>query len=277
MNIGIVGLGLIGGSLAKAYKKAGATVLGSDQNNLTTEFAKMAEAIDGELDEAHFSKCDVIFIAITPVEAIKWMEQNAPRLSRETIIIDCCGTKRNVCKAGYDMARRYGINYLGGHPMAGTHNSGFKYATPTMFHNAPMVLVPADHNDIDLLSRVKKLLAPAGFGRFSITTAEQHDEMIAFTSQLAHVVSNAYIKSPTAELHKGFSAGSYKDMTRVAWLAPEMWAELFLENKDFLMAELDTLMANLRQYQDAMVHNDLPGLVRLLDEGRKRKEEVDGR
>ena len=101
--------------------------------------------------------------------------------------------------------------------------------------------------------------------------------MIDFTSQLAHVVSNAYIKSPTAELHKGFSAGSYKDMTRVAWLAPEMWAELFLENKDFLMAELDTLMANLRQYQDAMVHNDLPGLVRLLDEGRKRKEEVDGR
>ena len=105
--------------MQKAYKKAGATVLGSDQNNLTTEFAKMAEAIDGELDEAHFSKCDVIFIAITPVEAIKWMEQNAPRLSRETIIIDCCGTKRNVCKAGYDMARRYGINYLGGHPMAG--------------------------------------------------------------------------------------------------------------------------------------------------------------
>ena len=161
--------------------------------------------------------------------------------------------------------------------MAGTHNSGFKYATATMFHNAPMVLVPANHNDIELLSRVKELLAPAGFSRFSVTTAEQHDEMIAFTSQLAHVVSNAYIKSPTAELHKGFSAGSYKDMTRVAWLAPEMWAELFLENKDFLMAELDTLMANLRQYQDAMVHNDLPGLVRLLDEGRKRKEEVDGR
>ena len=175
------------------------------------------------------------------------------------------------------LAKEYGFTYLGGHPMAGTHNSGFKYATSTMFHNAPMVLVPADHNDIDLLSRVKELLVPAGFGRFSITTAEQHDEMIAFTSQLAHVVSNAYIKSPTAELHKGFSAGSYKDMTRVAWLAPEMWAELFLENKDFLMAELDTLMANLRQYQDAMVHNDLPGLVRLLDEGRKRKEEVDGR
>jgi len=138
MNIGIVGLGLIGGSLAKAYKKAGATVLGSDQNNLTTEFAKMAEAIDGELDEAHFSKCDVIFIAITPVEAIKWMEQNAPRLSRETIIIDCCGTKRNVCKAGYDMARRYGINYLGGHPMAGKEKGGFKHSSADLFDDAPL-------------------------------------------------------------------------------------------------------------------------------------------
>ena len=160
--------------------------------------------------------------------------------------------------------------------MAGTHNSGFKYATATMFHNAPMVLVPENHNDIQLLSRVKELLAPAGFSRFSVTTAEQHDEMIAFTSQLAHVVSNAYIKSPTAGLHKGFSAGSYKDMTRVAWLAPNMWAELFLENKDYLMTELNTLIDNLRQYQKAMERDDLPGLVHLLDQGRKRKEEVDG-
>ena len=160
--------------------------------------------------------------------------------------------------------------------MASTHNSGFKNATPTMFRNAPMVLVPENHNDIQLLSRVKDLLAPAGFSRFSITTAEQHDEMIAFTSQLAHVVSNAYIKSPTAGLHKGFSAGSYKDMTRVAWLAPCMWAELFLENKEYLMTELNTLIDNLRQYQDAMERNDLPGLVQLLDEGRRRKEEVDG-
>ena len=208
---------------------------------------------------------------------MEYLRQHGAHIGPKPVVIDCCGTKRLVCDACFPLAKEYGFTYLGGHPMAGTHNSGFKYATSTMFHNAPMVLVPADHNDIDLLSRVKELLAPAGFGRFSITTAEQHDEMIAFTSQLAHVVSNAYIKSPTAELHKGFSAGSYKDMTRVAWLAPEMWAELFLENKDFLMAELDTLMANLRQYQDAMVHNDLPGLVRLLDEGRKRKEEVDGR
>ena len=121
-----------------------------------------------------------------------------------------------------------------------------------------------------------ELLSPAGFGRFSVTTAEKHDEMIAFTSQMAHVVSNAYIKSPTAGSHKGFSAGSYKDLTRVAWLNPQMWAELFLENKDYLMRELNILIENLQKYELAMEQNDLPGLTALLDEGRRRKEEVDG-
>ena len=276
-TVGILGLGLIGGSFAKAYHAAGWTVLAADRDAAILSFAQMSGAVDGTLGAENAAQCDLILACICPEAAIAELTGLAPHIGEKPVVIDCCGTKRLVCDACFPLAKEYGFTYLGGHPMAGTHNSGFKYATPTMFHNAPMVLVPADHNDIDLLSRVKELLVPAGFGRFSITTAEQHDEMIAFTSQLAHVVSNAYIKSPTAELHKGFSAGSYKDMTRVAWLAPEMWAELFLENKDFLMAELDTLMANLRQYQDAMVHNDLPGLVRLLDEGRKRKEEVDGR
>lgn len=146
------------------------------------------------------------------------------------MVIDCCGTKRVVCRALFPLAQEHGFTYLGGHPMAGTHNSGFKYARANLYHGAPMVLVPPVFDDIDLLQRAKDLLAPAEFGKFSVTTAEEHDRMIAFTSQLAHVVSNAYIKSPTAGSHKGFSAGSYKDMTRVAWLNPQMWAELFLEN-----------------------------------------------
>ena len=277
MTVGIVGLGLIGGSFAKAYHAAGHTVLAFDTDRSTYDFAVLSGTVNGPLTDETLSTCDLILIAVIPSAAVGYLKQHAAHIGPKPVVIDCCGTKRVVCTACFPLAKQFGFTYLGGHPMAGTHNSGFKYATATMFHNAPMVLVPANHNDIELLSRVKELLAPAGFSRFSVTTAEQHDEMIAFTSQLAHVVSNAYIKSPTAELHKGFSAGSYKDMIRVAWLAPEMWAELFLENKDFLMAELDTLMANLRQYQDAMVHNDLPGLVRLLDEGRKRKEEVDGR
>ena len=274
MTVGIVGLGLIGGSFAKAYHAAGHTVLAFDTDRSTYDFAVLSGTVNGPLTDETLSTCDLILIAVIPSAAVGYLKQHAAHIGPKPVVIDCCGTKRVVC---FPLAKQFGFTYLGGHPMAGTHNSGFKYATATMFHNAPMVLVPANHNDIELLSRVKELLAPAGFSRFSVTTAEQHDEMIAFTSQLAHVVSNAYIKSPTAGLHKGFSAASYKDMTRVAWLAPKMWAELFLENKDFLMAELNTLIDNLRQYQDAMEHDDLPGLIQLLDDGRKRKEEVDGR
>ena len=276
MTVGIVGLGLIGGSFAKAYHAAGHTVLAFDTDRSTYDFAVLSGTVNGPLTDETLSTCDLILIAVIPSAAVGYLKQHAAHIGPKPVVIDCCGTKRVVCGACFPLAKEYGFTYLGGHPMAGTHNSGFKYATPTMFHNAPMVLVPENHNDIQLLSRVKDLLAPAGFSRFSITTAEQHDEMIAFTSQLAHVVSNAYIKSPTAGLHKGFSAGSYKDMTRVAWLAPRMWAELFLENKEYLMTELNTLIDNLRQYQDAMERNDLPGLVQLLDEGRRRKEEVDG-
>ena len=276
MTVGIVGLGLIGGSFAKAYHAAGHTVLAFDIDRSTYDFAVLSGTVNGPLTDETLSTCDLILIAVIPSAAVGYLKQHAAHIGPKPVVIDCCGTKRVVCAACFPLAKEHGFTYLGGHPMAGTHNSGFKYATPTMFHNAPMVLVPENHNDIQLLSWVKDLLAPAGFSRFSITTAEQHDEMIAFTSQLAHVVSNAYIKSPTAGLHKGFSAGSYKDMTRVAWLAPRMWAELFLENKEYLMTELNTLIDNLRQYQDAMERNDLPGLVQLLDEGRRRKEEVDG-
>ena len=276
MTVGIVGLGLIGGSFAKAYHTAGHTVLAFDIDRSTYDFAVLSGTVNGPLTDETLSTCDLILIAVIPSAAVDYLKHHAAHIGPKSVVIDCCGTKRVVCAACFPLAKEHGFTYLGGHPMAGTHNSGFKYATPTMFHNAPMVLVPENHNDIQLLSRVKDLLAPAGFSRFSITTAEQHDEMIAFTSQLAHVVSNAYIKSPTAGLHKGFSAGSYKDMTRVAWLAPHMWAELFLENKEYLMTELNTLIDNLRQYQDAMERNDLPGLVQLLDEGRRRKEEVDG-
>ena len=276
MTVGIVGLGLIGGSFAKAYHAAGHTVLAFDTDWSIYDFAVLSGTVDGPLTDESLPECDLVLIAVIPSAAVDYLKQHAAHIGKKPVVIDCCGTKRVVCAACFLLAKEHGFTYLGGHPMAGTHNSGFKYATATMFHNAPMVLVPENHNDIHLLSRVKELLAPAGFSRFSVTTAEQHDEMIAFTSQLAHVVSNAYIKSPTAGLHKGFSAGSYKDMTRVAWLAPNMWAELFLENKDYLMTELNALIDHLRQYQEAMERDDLPGLVRLLDEGRKRKEEVDG-
>ena len=277
MTVGIVGLGLIGGSFAKAYHEAGWQVLARDTDQNTLDFAKLSGAVDGELTDDKLSACDLILLAAYPAASISYFKEKAPLIGSRPVVIDCCGTKRVVCSACFPVAKEHGVTFLGGHPMAGTHNSGFKYARANLFHSAPMVLVPMDRDDIALLGRAKELLAPAGFGRFSVTSAREHDEMIAFTSQMAHIVSNGYIKSPTAGAHKGFSAGSYKDMTRVAWLAPQMWAELFLENKDFLLKELDFFMASMQQYRDALAADDQQELVRLLDEGRKRKAEVDGR
>ena len=160
--------------------------------------------------------------------------------------------------------------------MAGAHQSGFKYSREDLFDGAPMVIVPPTFEDIRVLERIEKLLSPVGFGRFSFTSAEEHDEVIAFSSQMAHVVSNAFIKSPTALKHRGYSAGSYKDMTRVAWLEPDMWTELFLENRHELLREIDFFLESMKQYKDALTQQDSKKLRDLLDEGRLRKREVDG-
>ena len=160
--------------------------------------------------------------------------------------------------------------------MAGSHNSGFKYSRSNLFQGSPMVLVPERFDDIELLQRAKDALQPCHFGRFSVTTAQNHDRMIAFTSQMPHILSNAFIKSPTALRHKGFSAGSYKDLTRVAWLNASMWAELFMENKDNLLEELDFYISSLQAYRHAIACDDAVTLTNLLEEGKRRKEEVDG-
>ena len=276
MTVGIVGLGLIGGSFAKAYHQAGHRVLALEKDPSVLDFAILSGAVQGALTPEEIPQCDLILVAVYPAAAVEFFRENADRFGDKPLVMDCCGVKREVCDAVFPLAREKGFTFLGGHPMAGTHNSGFKYATADLFRRAPMVLVPDSFHDIQLLSRAKALLEPAGFARFSVTTAQEHDKMIAFTSQLAHGVSNAYIKSPTARLHRGFSAGSYKDMTRVAWLNPTMWAELFLEDKDFLLEELDTLMASLAQYREAIAGEDLPRLTALLEDGKRCKEEVDG-
>ena len=277
MTVGIAGLGLIGGSLAKAYHEAGERVLAHNRSRSVLDFAVMSGAVDGELTAENISECDILLLVMYPEAVIDYFREMAPHIGKSTVVMDCGGTKRKVCEACFAAAREYGVTFIGGHPMAGTHNSGFKYARANLFHGAPMVMVPPDPDDVELLEHAEKLLAPAGFGKFSITTAEKHDEMIAFTSQMAHVISNACIKSPTAGQHKGFSAGSYKDMTRVAWLNPDMWAELFLENRDNLINEIDCFMRSMQQYRDALAAGSRQELVQLLDEGRKRKAEVDGR
>ena len=277
MTVGIVGLGLIGGSFAKAYHAAGWTVYGYDVDESMLAFAQLADAVNAPLTMENISACDLVLLCVRPLAAIGYLREAAPHIGKKPVVIDCCGTKRVVCAAAFPLAEQYHFTYLGGHPMAGTQYSGFCHARANLYHNAPMVIVPPDFDNIELLSRVQELLRPAGFGSYSVTTAEKHDEMIAFTSQMAHLVSNAYIKSPTAETHKGFSAGSYKDMTRVAWLNAPMWSELFLENRDNMLHELDCLMDRLMEYRAAIAEDDAAALTQLLEDGKRRKEEVDGR
>ncbi len=276
MTVGIVGLGLIGGSFAKAYSKAGETVLAKDIDKSVLDFAMLSGAVSGELTTENVRDCDLVLICTYPGAALNYMEENGPFIGKKPIVIDCCGTKKVIVDKGMEIAKRYGFTYVGGHPMAGTQYSGFKYAKDNLYKGAPMVIVPPRFDDIVLLDNVKKLLEPAGFSRFTVTTAEEHDMMIAYTSQLAHVVSNAYVKSPTVRSHKGFSAGSYKDMTRVAWLNPEMWTELFFDNKDDLLKELNIFIDSLNEYKKALENDDKEEMRRLLKEGREIKAEIDG-
>lgn len=276
MRVGILGLGLIGGSLARAYAKAGHRVFAQDQDASILEFAQLAGAVEVPLNQETIPQCDLILLAIYTGGCIAWLEENAGKISPEALVMDCCGVKKEICDFAFPVAEKYGFTFIGGHPMAGSHQSGFKYSRSNLFQGAPMVLVPPRFDDARLLERAVEALAPCHFGKFSVTTGEKHDEMIAFTSQMPHIVSNAYIKSPTAAAHKGFSAGSYKDLTRVAWLNPGMWAELFLANKENILKELDVYIHSLCQYRDAIVREDEAQLVQLLEDGRRRKKEVDG-
>ena len=276
MKVGILGLGLIGGSLARAYAIAGHTVYAAEKDESMLSFAQLAGAVDGQLTPESLSECELVLLAIYPEGSANWLAENAMHISKDALVMDCCGVKQLICEKCFPLAEQYGFTFMGGHPMAGTHFSGFKYSRADLFRGAPMVLVPHRFDDMDLLDRVKDALAPCGFGSFSVTTARDHDRMIAFTSQMPHILSNAFIKSPTALEHKGFSAGSYRDLTRVAWLNPQMWAELFLENREFILNELTTYIDALAQYRDAVQAQDLDTLIALLDEGKRRKEEVDG-
>ena len=276
MNVGILGLGLIGGSFARAYALEGHTVYATQRNESMLSFAMLAGAVHGKLTEQTIGQCDLILLAIYPDGSASWLERNAHLISKNALVIDCCGIKEDICRRCFPLAEKYGFTFVGGHPMAGSQFSGFKYSRANLFDGAPMVLVPRDFDNMQLLDRVKRALEPCHFGSFSVCTAQEHDRLIAFTSQMPHLLSNAYIKSPTALGHKGFSAGSYKDLTRVAWLNAPMWAELMMENRDNMLFELDTYIEGLQAYRKALQDRDMTTLTDLLEEGKIRKEEVDG-
>lgn len=282
---GIVGLGLIGGSFARGYAQAGVRVLAWDPDEDVMMAASMG-TVSGELNDETLGECDIIVLACYPEACIEWLAAHAQALADATdteaimgpVVIDTVGIKGIVCERAFNLARENGFYFVGAHPMAGTQFSGYAHSRADLFEGAPLVLVPPTVDDslkLELLSQVREMVRPLGFGKFSVTSAEEHDHVIAFTSQLAHVVSNAYVKSPTAQEHHGFSAGSYRDLTRVAHLNASMWAELMTDNAEYLSQELTHLIDSLAAYRDALEKKDEEQLEELLAEGDRIKRALD--
>ena len=272
MIVGVAGLGLIGGSFVKGYHAKGHTVYAYNRSRRTLDYALLSGDADAELTTENIGECDLVLVCMYPEASIEWIREMGPHFGSRPVVMDACGTKINVCGECFKIAEEYGFTFAGGHPMGGTKYSGYKYSKADMFNGVPMIVVPPVFDDIALYAKIKELLEPLEFGRFSFTTAEDHDKMIAFTSELSHLVASSYIKSPSAERQGRFSGGTYKDMTRVAYLNAPMWAEIFISNKEFLIPELDSLIDNLNKYRAAIQEDRTDELAELLEEGSRRKE-----
>ena len=275
MKIAIIGLGLIGGSLAKTIKlHTDAAVYGCDLNPQSIEQALLMDAIDGELTDDHLRECDMVLVALYPAAIIDWITAHAGDFKPDALVIDCGGVKQIICEAIEPLAEGKAWHFIGGHPMAGREFSGFRYAKDDLFDHASMILCTSGDHDPEILQRARDFFMDIGFRRVQFTTPKTHDEMIAYTSQLAHIVSSAYVKCPLADKHRGFSAGSFADMTRVARLNEDMWTELFFDNREALLPVVEDLADRVAEYRDALRTNDPDTMKRLLREGREIKEKL---
>lgn len=273
MRIGIVGLGLIGGSLAKAIKKNTAhSCYALDIDRAALAGAMAQEAIDGEITAQELSSCDVVIVCLHPRQTISFITENRKNFRKGGIVADSCGVKSAIVEAVEGVLAEEGVEFLGCHPMAGREFSGFAYAVDNLFENASFIMTPTQRTPEEVVEKIAALAREIGFAKTVRATVEEHDRVIAFTSQLAHVVSSAYVKSPSLMKQAGFSAGSFKDLTRVAKLNEDMWTDLFLMNAGPLTDELDCIIARLTEYRDAISSGETEVLHDLLKEGRELKE-----
>ena len=276
MKVGVVGLGLIGGSMAKAIqKKTEHTVVGWDASKTVRLSAKLLETADEFMADGNPKDCGLVLIALYPQATVDYVTQHAKEFKKGAMVVDCSGIKRLVCQSVQDVAKENGFLFIGGHPMAGIERSGFNYSSEKIFEGATMILTPYTGTNIADVNRLSLFFKSIGFARMQIATDAEHDQMIAYTSQLAHVVSSAYIKSELSPKYKGFSAGSFHDMTRVAKLNETMWTELFLENRDYLADEIDGLIARLQDYSKVIRAGDAEKLKAMLKDGKEKRLAVD--
>ena len=267
MVVGIIGIGLIGGSFAKAAAQAGHTVLVWNRTRETAERA-VANGVAQAVLEDDIGACDVIVVALPPNAVVPWIDAHQATFRQGAVVVDATGVKGTICAALEKYAFQDRWTFVGGHPMAGKETSGWANASADLFRNASMILTPYPSCGRGPLDRLEAFFTGLGFGRVVFTTPQHHDRMIALTSQLAHVVSSAYIQDPLAQDHVGYSAGSFADMTRVARLDPDIWTDLFLSNRDALLVTLEGLIARLDGYRAALAARDADALRALLAAGR---------
>lgn len=268
----IVGLGLIGGSIAKALRTfTPHRVLAMDQDPEALDLAMACGAIEGPGYVEDLPQVDVLWLCLYPQAAVEFARKYGAALREDCIVSDACGIKNAVCPQLVELSRELGFVFVGGHPMAGKERSGFEASEATLFRGASYLLVPCGAPDW-AKDTMKELAMDMGFGRVVETTPEHHDEMIAYTSQLPHALACAYVLSPRCPQHKGFSAGSYRDVSRVARINETLWTELFLDNRQALSRELSTLIENLSSIQSALDQEDGEALRALLRKGRQVKE-----
>lgn len=272
-TIGVVGLGLIGGSFCKTIKKnLGVGCLGLDTDPRAVSKALEEGVLERGISADQLGECDIVIVALHPKQTLAFIREHAARFKKGSVVMDVCGIKTAIVAPAEEALREYGVRFVGTHPMAGREFSGYAYAQDTLFDHASFIITPSEHTDREALELVVSLAEGMRFERVVISSAQEHDRIIAFTSQLAHVVSNAYIKSPTAQDQMGFSAGSFLDLTRVAKLNEDMWTDLFMMNREPLLFELDTIITHLSEYRDSLRAEDSERLHRLLRDGRILKE-----
>ncbi len=271
----VAGLGLIGGSMAKAIKKnTDCRVLGWNRTRAVAEKAVADGAIDA-VAEADFESCDMLIVGMYPAATEAFLLEKIPKMKRGALAVDLAGVKSRIVESVGPLAREHGVRFTGGHPMQGLAHAGYGRSFADLYKGASMILCPSAATlpgDVDELG---SFFRSVGFGRITVAGAEVQDHMIAHTSQLAHIVSNSYVKSPVSMNYAGFSGGSYKDMTRIACLDERVWKELFIWNKDALLPEIDDLVSNIAQLRNAIEREDYDELERLLRLGREAKERID--
>jgi len=278
MKIGMIGLGLIGGSLAKSIRSnTDSIIIGNDLNEDVVKRAIDEGVLSGELTRENANSLDMLIVTLYPKDVVNTILEYVPYLKKGCIVLDSTGVKEFVCKSLSKELNEQGIYFIGGHPMAGKEVAGYENSDDQLFKRASMILCKDEYTNEEAFERTAEFFEKVGFLRITKTTPHEHDKVIAFTSQMAHVVSNGYIKTDTLNERYGFSAGSFKDLTRVAKLNEYMWADLFLYNKDALLRELDLFMDNMEKYRTALREENKEELVRLLGEGRVLKEDDNAR